>query len=43
MHELIKYEGNEEEFKKYNEILNKSFKGTILFHNKKIKNIKEIF
>ena len=40
MHELIKYEGNEEEFKKYNEILNKSFKGTILFHNKKIKKYK---
>ena len=37
MDKLRNYEGNEEEFKKYNEILKKRVKGKILFHYNKIK------
>jgi len=37
MEELKNYEGNESEFIKYNEILKKDFKGTILYHDNKNK------
>ena len=34
---LKNYEGNEIEFKKYNEILKKDFKGTILYYDNRVK------
>ena len=37
MKELIKYEGNENEFKKYYEILKKDFKAEILYYDNKVK------
>ena len=43
VNKLITYEGNKNEFKKYNEILKKQFDGIIFYYDNKIKKISEIF